>query len=336
MDERIEQLRLAPWFNDAADMLVRPDRALPVTLYFWRRWAPRLGSNAVTLLLWIRAQLVERGVRSVEREGFEFPPQQDIARLCGLDGVKAVRSAMRRLEEAGFVTRERNRNRWDPTLGRTVRLTDRYLVSVTDPVAPEDISELVAISEARRSLAGRQATIFPPDDSTPGPGVIHSSQGLAALRAYRPQESGGPEGLQTQSGGPEGLQTQPVEGAVTCDVPGSLAALRAVTNVNENLEATLLLASVQPCARDAVARQRQLIEDLVAGLGDQRSRRFFALVASRLPEDIVRTALTDTRDARIRGGIRRNPGAYFTDLIRRQAFELGISLNPRREPCARN
>lgn len=76
--------------------------------------------------------------------------------------------------------------------------------------------------------------------------------------------------------------------------------------------------------------KRPHVEDLVADIievtGDRSSRNFFFKLAWNLPEEVIRTALSDTRDEKLTGRIHKNPGAFFVDWLKRIAKTRGLKM----------
>lgn len=351
---KLEQLRMEPWFPDAQDAIVRPDQVLPITLYFLQRWAPRLGPDAVQLILWMRAQFARRSTPSADG-WFELPAQDELAIAAGLGGEKRARAALRRLESSGFLVRE-SRWRFDRTVGRTVRDPDRYLISLADPVAPEDEAALLAIQAERATALAAQTTIFPVDGLRAVPSGDRALEGEAAKTAVSlPPDllSEGAEmavSLPRRSEGAESavsLRGVPAKMAVSLrslhdnDIGGSgseaakTAAINVRSNVTENVDSTNLPAEeIDGRSAEERDRRRALVDDLVASLGDERSRRFFVLIASRLSEFEIRCALAEALEARRKGTIRKSTPAYFANLVKRAAAARGISLSGRARGAA--
>jgi len=59
---------------------------------------------------------------------------------------------------------------------------------------------------------------------------------------------------------------------------------------------------------------------------DRHSRGFYRLLAQKVPAEIIRTALSETKYQATMGRIRKSRGAFFTDEIQRLARERGIDL----------
>jgi hypothetical protein len=76
--------------------------------------------------------------------------------------------------------------------------------------------------------------------------------------------------------------------------------------------------------------KRPRVEDLVADIievtGDRASRNFFFKIAWNLPEEVIRTALSDTRHEKLAGRIHKNPGAFFVDWLKRIAKTRGLKM----------
>lgn len=70
-------------------------------------------------------------------------------------------------------------------------------------------------------------------------------------------------------------------------------------------------------------RARALALDIVDVCRDQHSMGSYLTIARSYPEQLVREALSLTKDARARGRIRKSAGAYFTDTVARLAHERG-------------
>ena len=69
-----------------------------------------------------------------------------------------------------------------------------------------------------------------------------------------------------------------------------------------------------------------LVDDILQVCQDEKSRGFYAKVAHVMPREIVYRALSETREVRDLGEIRKSSGAVFTSLIRRYAKERKIEL----------
>jgi hypothetical protein len=73
-------------------------------------------------------------------------------------------------------------------------------------------------------------------------------------------------------------------------------------------------------------RIEALVAEILGVTGDRSSRNFYLKIAWTLPEDLIRTAIRDTRDERSTGRIKTTPGAFFTDWLKRLAQSRGINM----------
>jgi len=59
---------------------------------------------------------------------------------------------------------------------------------------------------------------------------------------------------------------------------------------------------------------------------DKHSRGFYRLVAQKVPEELIRAALSETKYQDRMGRITKSRGAFFGDQLRRLARERGLDL----------
>jgi hypothetical protein len=76
-----------------------------------------------------------------------------------------------------------------------------------------------------------------------------------------------------------------------------------------------------------------IVEDILAVTEDPHSRGWYRKLAQLLPSDLLHAALAETKDAKHRGLIRTSPGAYFTDLLKRRAAQMELTLPLGLEPA---
>ena len=69
-----------------------------------------------------------------------------------------------------------------------------------------------------------------------------------------------------------------------------------------------------------------LIADILKVCGDLHSRGFYNIVVQKMPAELVRAALSETKYRGANGQIKNSKGAFFTDEIRRIAKANGIDL----------
>jgi hypothetical protein len=76
----------------------------------------------------------------------------------------------------------------------------------------------------------------------------------------------------------------------------------------------------------AAVERRILVTDILAVCGDSHSRGFYELVVKKLPPDVVRAAISETKYRAASGQIRKSTGSFFTAEIMRAAKGRGIDL----------
>jgi len=82
--------------------------------------------------------------------------------------------------------------------------------------------------------------------------------------------------------------------------------------------------------------RRILVADILAVCGDPHSRGFYSLVAQKVPAELIRAALSETKYRARTGNIKKSPGAFFTAEIGRLAKERGIHLELKPSPPMRS
>jgi hypothetical protein len=73
-------------------------------------------------------------------------------------------------------------------------------------------------------------------------------------------------------------------------------------------------------------RRGSLVIEMLDVCHDKHSRGFYRLVARKVPEELIRAALSETKYQAATGRIRKSRGAFFTDEIQRLTRERGIDL----------
>jgi hypothetical protein len=77
---------------------------------------------------------------------------------------------------------------------------------------------------------------------------------------------------------------------------------------------------------DREVQAQALVLDILDVCKDHHSTGAYLAVARTMPPSLVHLALSETKDARARGRIRKSAGAFFMDSIRRLADQQGIEL----------
>jgi hypothetical protein len=106
-------------------------------------------------------------------------------------------------------------------------------------------------------------------------------------------------------------------------------------NVNDLEKAVLERGERQQTISDsefrATLERRMLITDILNVCGDRHSRGFYNIVVQKVPAELVRAALSETKHRGATGQIKKSKGAFFTDEIQRLARERGIDLGLNRQ-----
>jgi hypothetical protein len=76
-------------------------------------------------------------------------------------------------------------------------------------------------------------------------------------------------------------------------------------------------------------RVGSLVLEMLEVCRDKHSRGFYRLVAQKVPEELIRSALSETKYQDRMGRITKSRGAFFTDQLRRLARQRGIELAAR-------
>jgi hypothetical protein len=74
-------------------------------------------------------------------------------------------------------------------------------------------------------------------------------------------------------------------------------------------------------------RQRSLVDQIVSELKDEKSRRWYEFLTSRVPEDILYKCLSLTKETAEISGINKSRGAVFTDHVKRECNRMGIDIS---------
>jgi hypothetical protein len=82
---------------------------------------------------------------------------------------------------------------------------------------------------------------------------------------------------------------------------------------------------VMPAQKDSYEIQL-LVEDILEVCQDEKSTTFYNKVATLVPQQDIYRALSEVKEIRDTGEIRKNKGAIFTSLVKKYAAERGIEL----------
>lgn len=340
-EERRGRLLLKPAFRDAYNELVEADRQFPVPQYLWQKWVPLLGVFPVAVYIELKRMcFVNRATG--ERRDFCWPKQATLAKRLGVKKRQTIGDALRVLEREGFIQR---RKQYLPRgKGELVnrRIADVYHVFFEVPLVPSDAVDLLMRQSLPDSLAG--GSLPPGTDHHEAAAHVPAGTsilGRSAERTYRPE----PPGMSVE---------RPHEAGRKTDSRTITGTTQLNVNVGE-LDEGVAAAVVGPEARSGSSRVPEAsarIERLAFEIGEtlnvmggnrsgeeHRSRRFHLLLASALPEVLLRKAIGATRDAvearrAGRGTLRSDPGAYFAGVVRKLAEAEGLEFPARRHPKA--
>jgi hypothetical protein len=132
----------------------------------------------------------------------------------------------------------------------------------------------------------------------------------------------------TVSANPDMTQKRPTVSASTdtvmTDTVGTdtnqMQRLTKRLNVNDLKKTVLEKGERQQAVSDsefrATLERRMLITDILNVCGDQHSRGFYNIVVQKVPAELVRAALSETKHRGATGQIKKSKGAFFTDEIR--------------------
>lgn len=299
-EERRNRIILKPEFRDTYNEIVQAHRHFPVPEYLWKKWLPVIGSLPVVVYLQLRRYCFYNPDTG-EKRNICWPKQSTLAAQVGIKDRKTLRKALVVLEQHGFIERE-HKHYPDPLSGRPHQVADEYRVWFELPLRPEDAAELLM-----RQMQTGEGTDF---------------------RLYggiiSPHSAGEPyEGKSSPQGG------------------GEKTASRNVTRtITPNVENVRKPGRERPDRLVVEALALEIGEYLSTWAGERLrdghpSEGFHRLVVSRMPERLVREALTATRDAVERsrggkGGFARGPAAYFAGVVKNLAAENQIDLGLRK------
>jgi hypothetical protein len=72
--------------------------------------------------------------------------------------------------------------------------------------------------------------------------------------------------------------------------------------------------------------QECLVEDIMAACGDEKSLNFYKKVARRAPKELIYQAISEVKEVRDLGTIKKSKGALFTKLIKDKTRNFGLKL----------
>lgn len=295
----MEKIQVEPWYLDVRGEIVQPDQVTVQTKYFWSHWAGKLGPLATCLLLRLR-QYCYFNRATGEKRDWCYPSQETLGDELGAHR-ETIGIALKKLEALGFVRREAQ-YRYDANARRSVRTTDKYYILMEDPIVPEDEPKAFVLA-AQRMLAEQPK--------------VRSSQ-----RDARKSE--------IPTYGPSAVDNSPRKSEIpTHEAVGDSGRKSDLQEAHKNV-------NVASHSEGDELRIADLTAQLVEELRDPGSRNFYRLVVQRMPEAMVYMTLSETKDAKRTGQIRKSAGAYFTHAIKAAAERIGVDLSTRTPSRAQN
>lgn len=300
-EERRSRVILKAEFRDSYNELVQAHRQFPVPEYLWRKWLPVIGPLPVLLYLQLR-RYCYYNPSTGEKRDICWPKQSRLAAEVGVKDRKTLRKALVVLEGHGFIERESVYFK-DPGSGRPHQGADKYRVFFELPLRPEDAAELLA----RRMASGD------------GQEVVRYGGNFSPHRRRDNVETSY-EGKSSSHGGGEKTDSNVITRNITKNV---LNVMNGGRECPERATAEALALEIGETL-NRLAGQRNA--------GRHQSEGFHRLVASRMPEALVRKALMVTRDAvelarsGSQKGCRTTPAQLFTGVVKNLAAEKQIDL----------
>lgn len=144
------QALVSPFYHEARNEIVRPDRGLLCTDYFLTQWAPHLGATAVLIVLFLRT----RGSEVRIGEACVQVNQQEIARVAGCSLTTLYREFRNNDSLRRFVRTEERYARGEK--GHVRQVENVYWIAMDDPLIPEDMPRLEALIAEREQSASAQ------------------------------------------------------------------------------------------------------------------------------------------------------------------------------------
>jgi hypothetical protein len=318
-----DRLRMIPYYADARNEIIKPQRHQVITDYFTRRWLPRLGPTLTLLVIALRRHCYYNEITK-QQEDWCFPHQRDLAAELGVSR-RTVQRELSRPEAQLFVRRE-PQYRYDRERNRMIRTVDRYRITMDDPLTPEDERQLVVklaerlIREGNTQFSGseilrRQSVAY--GEETPN---FPQSDGLHAPRSGDISDLTQPrrqvdayEGLHRESEqfpprAPASIDTRTRDNRP--DIPAPDPS-RGAANTGDGRFPHLVLLNVNTPSQPS--QEVTSFEALMAGL-----------VRCGVTEDVARSLLGEFDPARVARQLEwitfrqvRDPAAALVDAIRR-------------------
>ena len=142
------RMQLVPFYEDAKNELINPDRIVTITWYELHHWLPKLGPTKFMIIQILRRHCYYNKLTK-ERRDWCFPKQETLAKELGI-GERTLRRLLNEPDDglAQFIRREPT-YRYDSVLKKKVRSVDKYHVKMDTPLIPEHHGDLAVIMAER-------------------------------------------------------------------------------------------------------------------------------------------------------------------------------------------
>jgi hypothetical protein len=164
--EQAVRITLSPFYHSALNAIIEPDKFVPCSRYFLRRWSPLLGGVGVQIVLTLRSLGYNNRKTGERRDGIEI----ELAELAGLIGVHRATLLRELGSTKGTLTNpalhlfvKREKQYWrEPVTNRLLRTANIYRIAMDDPLHEEDLPRLNALlsemEKGQKSSKSQNAT----------------------------------------------------------------------------------------------------------------------------------------------------------------------------------
>lgn len=319
-----QTLTLSPFYHSAVNAITEPDKYVPCSRYFLRRWGPLLGSFGIHLVLTLRSLGYNNRKTGERRDAIEI----DLVELAGLLGVHRTTILRELGDKKGqpgvpanpalhqFVKKDRQYWR-DPVTGALLRTANIYRVAMDDPLHEDDIPRLDALlkeMEATRQEPKSQIATKPPRNRQV-PADPKSQNATQSVQIATEQS-------QNATALKETLE-------MTKNTTQKDRTLNVSTGLNGRQVCTEELPDTQPQPSEPLVRvneydliQNKQVQALVEELRDfgseRRHRQLLDICARHRLDSLPHQALRATRKRLAeegRHGALEHPGAYYQRVL---------------------
>lgn len=130
-----QPLELVPFYSDIKNEIIKPERVQIVSQYFLNRWVPYLGPTLSMLVIKLRSHCYYNKITKEKRD-WCYPSQERLADELGVHW-HTIRRELAKTVAKHFIKRE-HKYVYNNALKKLVRTTDKYIITMDDPLFPED------------------------------------------------------------------------------------------------------------------------------------------------------------------------------------------------------